>query len=107
MTTSITNPTFSIEEKQLLSTDRRSRRWIPVKHYQKVYDFIMNELATKNEISLCALLDEAAAKIRTSLPPNYTWILLQVKDDMEARSIIQTAIETGVRTIRLRRVTGF
>jgi hypothetical protein len=77
---------------------------MPEIHYQKVYDFIMSELATNKQISLDTLLDEAASKIKTSLPPNYTWILLQVKNDMEARKVIETDIEKGVRIMRVRKV---
>jgi hypothetical protein len=90
-------------EKIQLQTDKRVRRWMPKNHYQKVYDFIMSIVTSRKEISLIDLVDEASKKISTLLPPNYTWILLQVKLDMELRGIIETNIRNGMM-ISLKRV---
>jgi hypothetical protein len=67
--------------------------WMNKIHYQKVHDFILDELKIYNSLCLNQLIEDASMKLNRQLPANLTWILLQVKQDMEGKGLIKTSLD--------------
>jgi hypothetical protein len=67
--------------------------WIDKTHYEKVYDFILNELQFCNSLMLPELIERAAIKLNRQLPVNLNWMVLRVKQDMEVRGVIRTNLD--------------
>jgi hypothetical protein len=82
-----------MEKIALLGTTRKYGRWINKMEYEKFYELILAELSLKYEVRLQELLDIAAIRMAREFPINFSWLLLQVKHDMEARGIIQSKLD--------------
>jgi hypothetical protein len=82
-----------MEKVALLGTARKHARWIRKNEYEKFYDLIIAELNLKREVRLQDLIDIAAVRMAREFPINFSWLLLQVKHDMEARGIIQSSLD--------------
>lgn len=91
-----------MEKIALMGTPGKSVRWIKRNDYQKFYELILDELKTSSCLMLQELIDKAALKLNKEFPASYSWILLQVKHDMEARGLIKTDLNfLKQQTIRI------
>jgi hypothetical protein len=82
-----------MEKVALKIPSERKIVWMNKLHYQKVYDFILEEVRYYNSLLLHDLIEHASVKLNHQLPANLTWILLQVKQDMEGKGIIKTSLD--------------
>jgi hypothetical protein len=82
-----------MEKIPLMGTLGKNLKWIKKTDYERFYDFIMEEVMSSPGIQLQELVDRCSGGPGKQFPANFSWILLQVKHDMEARGIIQTNLD--------------
>jgi hypothetical protein len=82
-----------MEKIALMGTKGKSVVWIKRHDYQKFYETILSEVKANSSLFLAELIERVSAKLYTEFPRNFSWILLQVKHDMEARGLIKTNVD--------------
>jgi hypothetical protein len=91
-----------MEKIALMGTHRKNAKWIKRNDYQKFYELILGELTPGSDMCLEDLIDKASEKLYSDFPLNFSWIFLQVKNDMEARGLIKTNLNfLRQQTIRI------
>lgn len=66
---------------------------IPRKDYEPIFEMIMRALANNNEISLNALIDTGIHRFPERQSGQLTWLIIQVKNDLEFKDIIDVFID--------------
>jgi hypothetical protein len=84
-----------MEKIALMGTARKHGRWMKKNEYERFYQLILSEVTSRQQVRLQELLDTAANTMAKDFPINFSWLLLQVKHDMEARGVIQSSLDIG------------
>lgn len=64
--------------------------YILEEHYFLLSDFILSLVSVKRSITLCELLELARNSASLIVPCDVAWLILEVKQDLEARGLIRT-----------------
>ena len=64
--------------------------YILEEHYFLLSDFILSLVSVKRSITLCELLELARNSASLIVPCDGAWLILEVKQDLEARGLIRT-----------------
>ncbi len=71
----------------------RSGAKILKKDYEAVSSFIFSLLQEKETIEIQQLIEEARNTLSLTLGRDYSWCLLQVKQDLEAKGLIKVTVQ--------------
>ncbi len=99
-----TNIHSAIDKIELQHPGGRNGPSILRKEYELLSVFILSLLKSKGEITLTELLEAAHEKLKSKLPGDILWIILNVKNDLEARRLIKiTHLKRCVQFISIKR----
>jgi len=71
----------------------RSGATILKKDYEAKSGFIFSLLQEKDTIEIQQLIEEARIALSSALGRDYSWCLLQVKQDLEAKGLIKVTVQ--------------
>jgi hypothetical protein len=80
--------------------NRRSSVHLSRETYESIFNLITSTLNEKGEITVNQLQDYTLQDESIKVKGDVGWLLLQVKQDLEARGIIKVSIGVGTRRVQ-------
>lgn len=84
-----------MENSEIVMWRENGRRGAKIlrRDYDAVCSFIFSLLQEKETIEIQQLIDEARNTLSLTLGKDYSWCLLQVKQDLEAKGLIKVTVQ--------------
>lgn len=84
-----------MENSEIVMWRENGRRGAKImrKDYEVVSSFIFSLLQEKETIEIQQLIEEARNTLSLTLGRDYSWCLLQVKQDLEAKGLIKVTVQ--------------
>lgn len=85
--------TSSSDRIELHTINGRRRQSLPKKQYDDLSNFILQTLKKKNHVTLTELMELANKEFYHPFSGDVSWPLLSVKQDLQARGLIEISFE--------------
>ncbi len=93
------------ERMELLLSGGRNGTFMLKYQYELVYEFIFQKLVEREKVTLTELLEGAGKTLAEKFKGNFSWAMLQVKQDLEAKGLITVRMaKNRIQVIELKKI---
>ena len=92
-----------MKEERIMTLHPQGKKGVNIlkRRYDLIFDFIIETLKMKSEITFEELINLAKKKLTNSFDGKVVWYIVTVKLDLEARNIIERIPKTSPHKIKL------